>query len=275
MTPKQRYLFDVTGYLHLKNVLSPQKLKQAQDAADRYIRTPPEKWEPGFGANLERPDFTPYSHSFAFDKALETLCFHPVTWPIIKELTGDRPRFTSGTLGRNTRGQRFHPLHCAREGGGGPEMPRYFCQDEQIYCDFFVVFFYLTDVIPGDGGLVVIPGSHKSEFLRPPDLFAPDSDEIDPEPHPAVTNITPRAGDVVIISELLTHGVLVWKPKDRDRRFLILRYMPQYTTYGTFDPFPDEIKAKLSPETLELIEVAPYKHVKEIVKQETVSLTCF
>ena len=128
--------------------------------------------------------------------------------------------------------------------------------------------------MPGDGGLVVIPGSHKSQFLRPPDLFVPDSDEIDPEPHPAVTNITPRAGDVVIISELLTHGVLVWQPKDRDRRFLILRYMPQYTTYGTFDPFPDEIQAKLSPETLELIEVAPYKHVKEIVKQETVTLTC-
>ena len=99
MTPKQRYLFDVTGYLHLKSVLNPQELKHAQDAADRYIRTPPEKWEPGFGANLERPDFTPYSHGFAFDKALESLCFHPVTWPIIKELTGDKPRFTSGSLG--------------------------------------------------------------------------------------------------------------------------------------------------------------------------------
>ena len=55
MPPKQRYLFDVTGYLHLKNVLDPEELKKAQGAADRYIRTPPEKWELGFGANLERP----------------------------------------------------------------------------------------------------------------------------------------------------------------------------------------------------------------------------
>ena len=59
MTPKQRYLLDVTGYLHLKNVLNPLELKKAQEAADRYICTPPEKWEPGFGAALERPDFTP------------------------------------------------------------------------------------------------------------------------------------------------------------------------------------------------------------------------
>ena len=93
-------------------------------------------------------------------------------------------------------------------------MPRYFCQEGQIYCDFFVVFFYLTNVMPGDGGLVVISGSHKIEFLRPPDLFVPDSAETEPEPPPAVTNITPRAGDVVIISELLTHGALIWKPKD-------------------------------------------------------------
>ena len=29
-----------------------------------------------------------------------------------------------------------------------------------------VVFFYLTDVEPGDGGLIVLPGSHKSQFTR-------------------------------------------------------------------------------------------------------------
>ena len=27
MTPEQRYLFDVTGYLHLKNALSEEELK--------------------------------------------------------------------------------------------------------------------------------------------------------------------------------------------------------------------------------------------------------
>ena len=91
----------------------------------------------------------------------------------------------------------------------------------------FIAFVYLTDVFPGDGGLVVIPGSHKAEFDRPPNLFVPVDDKSDPEPHPAFTNITPRAGDVVFISELLTHGILHWKPKDRDRRFLILRYQPQ------------------------------------------------
>ena len=149
-------------------------------------------------------------------------------------------------------------------------MPRCFCQDGKIYCNFFVVFFYLTDVFPGDGGLIVIPGSHKSKFERPKDLFYQDIYDNDGYvadfAPPGVTNIIPRAGDVAIISELLTHRALSWRLTNRDRRFLILRCMPQYSAYSSFGSFPDEIKARLSPETLELLEAASYKHVKKIVE---------
>jgi len=37
MTPEQRYFFDTTGYLHLRDVLSEDELKAAQEAAERYI----------------------------------------------------------------------------------------------------------------------------------------------------------------------------------------------------------------------------------------------
>ena len=40
MTPEQRYVFDATGYLHLRKVISGDELQEAQDAADRYINTP-------------------------------------------------------------------------------------------------------------------------------------------------------------------------------------------------------------------------------------------
>jgi ectoine hydroxylase-related dioxygenase (phytanoyl-CoA dioxygenase family) len=117
----------------------------------------------------------------------------------------------------------------------------------------FVAFVYLTDVFPGDGGLVVIPGSHKAEVERPKSLFVPLDGNSDPDPHPGFANITPRAGDVVLISELLTHGILHWRPKDRDRRFLVLRYQPQYLGQGSFPP---AILERLSPETRELAESA-------------------
>lgn len=273
MTPAQRYLFDTTGYLHIENALSQKELSRARAAADRYAKSPPAQLPPGFEPDREGGR---YPHGFAFDKALESLVFHPGTWPIVKELTGDRPRFASGSLRINShRETRFGRLHCARE-EWGPQTPRYHVTDGHMYCDFFVCFFYLSDVLPGDGGLVVIPGSHKAEYERPTDLFAPESETSDPEPHPALLNLTPRAGDVVIITELLTHGVLVWKPTGRDRRFLMMRYVPQFI--GSTDenlpfPFPDEVLNRLSPETRELIEMAPLSHLKDVVRRDVVTLS--
>ena len=93
MTPEQRYWFDLTGYLHIREAMSADELGAAQEAAQRYIDTPPGELPPGFGVDGKR-----YLHGFAFDKALERLAFHPSIWPIIKEFTNDRPRLISGTL---------------------------------------------------------------------------------------------------------------------------------------------------------------------------------
>ena len=94
-------------------------------------------------------------------------------------------------------------------------------------------------------------------------------DGVDKIP-PGVENITPKAGDIVIISELLTHGVMPWNPKDRYRCFLVLRYRPQDRCESRVPP---EIREWLAPETLELIAQADHTHTKEIVKQDVVRLT--
>ena len=86
--------------------------------------------------------------------------------------------------------------------------------------------------------------------------------------HSALVNVTPRAGDVVILSELTVHGVLIWKPVDRDRRFLTLSYKPQYFTTHLgrrHSLLPDEVWERLSPETQELAQSTSYGHIKSIV----------
>ena len=93
MTPKQRYLFDLTGYLHLKNVLSEEELRNAQDAVERCVQTPPDQLPPGISYGGGG-----FSNGFSFDKSLEALTLHPKTWGIVKELTSNRPRFNRGSL---------------------------------------------------------------------------------------------------------------------------------------------------------------------------------
>ena len=92
MTPKQRYLFDVTGYLHLENVITSDALAEAAEAVDRYITTPADKLPSGF----EQKGL--HQHGFAFDKSLESLTMHTALWPIIKELTDNQPRFVRGSV---------------------------------------------------------------------------------------------------------------------------------------------------------------------------------
>ena len=71
MTPEQRYLFDVTGYLHLENVMTDEELKAAQEAANEYINTPTEELPPGFNSSEKN-----LPNGFAFAKPLEALTMH-------------------------------------------------------------------------------------------------------------------------------------------------------------------------------------------------------
>ena len=165
------------------------------------------------------------------------------------------------------------PLHC-----GGEDFRwtrRYAVKSDQIFTNDIVAFFYFTDVYPGDGGLIVLPGSHKRNFERPENLFVLEPDNPDAPLHPAIVNVTPKAGDVVIITEMLTHGVLMWKPKDRDRRFLILRYKTQFfrDERGIREVFPPEVMERLSPETKALAAYESEWEIKDLVKQDSVTLT--
>ena len=273
MTPEQRYLFDVSGYLHLKGVLTGKELQHCQQRAETCIHTPVDKLPAGMSSSYPGTEtgVGGIGSGFSFDKPLEQLLFQPTTWPIIKELTNSKPRFDRGTLAVNTHiTTQMTPLHCAREDFGW-QSTRYEYKNGRIFCDTFVIFFYLTDVYPGDGGLIVLPGSHKTEIQRPQNYFFPDLKNPQPDQHPEIVNITPKAGDAVVISELLTHGALIWKPTDRERRFLILRYNPQYFYYR--NGIPDEVLPRLSPETRELIAFASFTETKDICKQEVIELS--
>ena len=128
----------------------------------------------------------------------------------------------------------------------------------------------MTDVEPGDGGLIVILGSYKGEFARPDDLLSPDEEGLDAVQDPVFTNLIPKSGDFLVISELLTQGVLRWRHKDKDRRFLVLRYVPQYEGKMSL---PEAILELLAPETQELVSSVGYGHQKEITQQDVVTLS--
>ena len=273
MTPIQRYLFDTTGYLHIKNALASNELANAQEAVRRYIDASADKIPFGPG------DFLPF---LVFDKALENLVLHPAIWQIITEMTGGKPRMLpSSHLKITTHNDAPLRLHSLREpvaGKLGPRPEPYwqgghtYCYEGKIQCDYFNIFWYFTDVLPGDGGLVVVPGSHRSGLTRSPEvsrgLFNNGEFFSDGSLPQGVVNVTPRAGDVVVVNEELTHGAMKWNPTDRDRIVFLLGCGPQHVVGSQLtEDFPQVLLDRLSPETREFLEVAPVRHTKEIVNR--------
>ena len=115
-----------------------------------------------------------------------------------------------------------------------------------------------------------MPGSHKAAFDRPETLFNNGMmAELDDLPA-GVVNVTPRAGDAIVMTEMLAHGTLQWKPTDRQRRTLVLRYRPQYRNRTGA---PEAIQERLSPQVRELMDYAHYIDVKAVAKEEVVRLT--
>ena len=91
--------------------------------------------------------------------------------------------------------------------------------------------------------------------------------------------LRPQAGDAVLMSEATVHTALPWRPTDRRRRTLVLRYQPQHMGALSNSPgawphaWPDDIAEVLAPETRELIAPAHVTHLKNVAARAEVTLS--
>jgi hypothetical protein len=104
MTPSQRYLFDLTGFLHIRGAVRGAELRAAQAAIERLVATPRHEREAAGFTHQADGNYPPdgpvarFEHAYAFDRALERVAMHPAIWPAVKECTAGQPRLTSGSL---------------------------------------------------------------------------------------------------------------------------------------------------------------------------------
>ena len=123
---------------------------------------PPPEAAAGVGAAIA-PLVEAASSPRGLERALERLVTHRAIWPIVLELTGGRPHFSSGTLqvDRHDIYAAGLSLHCGREDSKSFAYEIGATSDNEMRCNDFVFFPYLDDVGPADGGLVVLPGSRE------------------------------------------------------------------------------------------------------------------
>ncbi|MDA0748669.1 MAG: phytanoyl-CoA dioxygenase family protein [bacterium] len=214
MTPEEKFMFDLEGYIVIKNVLTPEEVKKMNAFADTTFpdgfpengtnRTSQiSKWGPDFQALLDHPNVMPY----------------------LVELLGPKVRVDHDYcifMKKNaTRGS----LHGGETDLEGDHWYKY--RDGAMRNGLTVATFFLSPAKKGDGGFCCIPGSHKSNFIF---SLPRDVRTFERKPH-YVVQPEVEAGDVLIFTEALIHGTMAWTA-DHERRALLYKYSPGHSAWS-------------------------------------------
>ncbi|MBN98282.1 MAG: hypothetical protein CME16_03395 [Gemmatimonadetes bacterium] len=224
----EKYLFDLAGYLVLRQVLTPEDVARCNEAIDCHQEqlVPHERRFEGESKALTSPIRQLWLEGMMawerpYCEPFRELLVQPKIQPYLSEILGGGYRLDhEPSLVAMEKGCAGHYMH-----GGGVERldfsQTYMYKQGRIFCGMTVVEFMLADEGPGDGGLAIVPGGHKSNFPLPRGLHHYE------EYQDYVKEIHCKAGDAVIFSEATTHGTLKWQA-EHQRRTLIYRYSPRF-----------------------------------------------
>lgn len=226
MDAKERYFWDLTGYLIVRDVLTPDEIETVNEALE-YAKQGVTDGAPGRGSqgsaaldgsparwyggenllNLPKPHCEPF----------RTLLAHPQVVSRLNVMCGSGFRLDHGPQFNNALpGAEGLTLH----GAGEPhsEWVAYHHQNGKPYCGGVTVTWNLTDCPEGQGGFAAVPGSHKSRYPMPRGVRLCDDDMG------AVVNPDLRAGDALFFMDgAQTHGTLPWR-NGWERRSLLYKY---------------------------------------------------
>ncbi|MCZ6677712.1 MAG: phytanoyl-CoA dioxygenase family protein [Candidatus Poribacteria bacterium] len=206
MTPEELYRYDVNGYLLIENAIEPDYLDGLNERLDIWE----EKALQDFRAlpQTANPEVR-YDDILNQEPSLLPLVVNPKVLPYIDEMVS-RPRLKSTWLTFKWNGGRttFHSNHT-------PSVTHDFYHfNGRIHHNLFQVFYAMRDIGPGEGGLKVIPGSHKANYPPPPDETLEDMH----------VEIPMKAGSVLLFTHDMRHGSL--NTSDKVRRTIIFTYCP-------------------------------------------------
>lgn len=206
MTPEELYRYDVNGYLLLKGAVSPDQLMRLTPVIDRWQ----ERAAGELAAKSPQDNQEVRYNDVVNDEAeLVELAANPVVLPYLAEMI-EKPRLKSTWIAFKWRGG-FTGLHSNHT----PSVTHNFYHfNGQIRHNLLNLMYAFGDIGPGEGGLQVIPGSHKANYPRTPTDNASDM----------LVELTMEAGDVLLFSHDMAHCSR--NESDVVRRTVMYTYCP-------------------------------------------------
>ena len=228
MTAEEKYLFDLMGFIVVKQALSREEVAELNALIDSYDlwRKAEAGQEPAW---VNDPNFMTVGALHTWDEPFRRVLAHPRMLSYLKSLVGSKFRYDHGYAILMRPGSKQLGLH----GGHTPWDPAqdYEYRDGEMMNGLTVVSYALCDAGPDDGGFAVVPGSHKANFAFPKRFISLE------ETGPWVLRVPVQAGDAIIFSEACTHGTWPWRAK-HERRSLLYKYAPGHMAWASPYPSP-------------------------------------
>ena len=231
LTPQQRYAFDTHGWFLVPEVFTGSELKEMRD----------------FGYHLHHdPESIPEHERSPVGGPLQKLIDHPLVVSLLNEFTA-HPAVTgpecygfaveSASLFYRAPGMgRFGP----HNGNGLLRFPGdvhyYNAFPGKGYSPHTRIVWELNEVKKGQGGTLLVTGSHKSVYTAPSDIQDPNSDIWSTYGCPG--------GSLLFFTEALTHSATEWTNTENDRIAVFNLYSPVDSGFAkVYKPHPKLLAA--------------------------------
>ena len=230
------FLFDLNGYIIIKNAVEPGLLGDLNSAFDAFPKLTPMEW----WGNAQRRDYTAETgfelhNCVEVGAPFEALIDHPSWVSHVRRFCGEQDSYIEGlfvdeAIASIRRSGGHHPVHSG--GYKGALRGAYHFEDGLFRCGQCNVILALTDIGEGDGPTMVVPGSHKSNFPHPSAGDYARGDRMDALP--GAVPVLLGKGDAVLFCDGLMHGGSSRTTEGGERRVTIYRYGPLWgaTRFG-------------------------------------------
>lgn len=247
------FLFDLRGYLLLKRALTPAEVAACNAEIDAVLPLEVGSWA-GYihGHQYGTDDGLNLQQIYEAGPAFENLIDHPSWIQKVKLFVGGEGTFDfhHGPLfiDENFANLRGPGEAIGIHSGGHWAVKR---NQFRFRAGSFMsgqvnLLVALTDIGPGDGGTMVIPGSHKSNF--PPPQYDDHSIGLGGSADAIIgaEEIYMDAGDALIFVDTICHGS-ARRTATGDRRVVVYRYGPSWGFFRFgYRPSPD-LLVRLTP----------------------------
>lgn len=255
MTPEMKdYMFDLNGYLILENAVDTELVGQLNAGLDALLPMGNNEWKghvyKGGGKHMQQI----YEAGEPFEKLID----HPSWIEDVRHFVGSQDTRFDGYRGvfidesvADVRGPgAATPLHS----GGHERLIRtqFRTFNGAFRCGQINIILALTDIGPGDGATMVIPGSHKSNFAHP-GRGSGEGRAKSVDNMAGAIEVHLKAGDALLFVDALGHGSAE-RVNEGERRIIIYRYGPHWgaSRWGYLPS--DELLTRLTPERRKIVQ---------------------